>query len=172
MDLASKIREIQKSESENKIRMINEVFEGIELNDSEYASILQIVKKTICDNIGSNKSIVPIELPTDVDTSQAIWFVFKEFNLFIINGTSGTTYLSWNQKFMNDNILTSIVNRLHHSGHVGVLSEELKKIQSEFPQFEIQILLTSDKYKAYELALTAKKNVACVFEDAVYILYK
>jgi len=170
MDLASKIREIQNSNSQDKFRDLKDVFDEIISQFPNNTSLLQTVYKSVCDNINSAKTIVPIELPTVISSAQANKFTYKNLNIFIVDGNSGTTYLSWEQKFMEDNMIKSITDRIKESGASNFI-EEVKEIQQEFPYFEIQFLISLSKLKAYEIALHAQKNIAYII-DGIYILYK
>ena len=96
MNISAKIREIQLSESTQKIQDVKKLFNSIKhLNhDVQFFTFLQIVEQAVCDNINSIGNIVSIELPSSISLEQAQKHS-RSLNLGLIKGGSGTLYLSW-----------------------------------------------------------------------------
>ena len=166
MDLSQIIRDIQKSEFEDKTRKIQDLFEEIYLKFPEQRTLLQVVEKAICDNL--TDTVAKIDLPEDISAVEANKFTFKNLNLIIVAGHLGN-YLSWDPKFVEDYLIKSICDRLFESTSI---LQEVKEIQKEFPQMEIQLLLTANLCSALDISLKFKKDIACVEKDTVFILFK
>ena len=144
MDFAVKIREIQHSDSSDKLRDAKELFMFAEL-------FLQSAKKAVCDNIELVGNIVPIDMPTGKDFSQAQKFAHS-FNLGLVKGESGMVYLSWSTSIFDlesasnaeeNKFFNGIIKRLYDAGHQGVLAEEFKKLQSSYPQKDFKLVFGS-----------------------------
>ena len=166
LNLAQKIREIQLIQSDERIRMIDKLFQEIMLIYPENISLLQAVYKSVCDNI--NDTVAIIELPQGMTTIQANKAI-KDFGLLIIHGDLGN-YISWDKKFIEQNTIKSIQERLLESIQNGTLLEETKAIQVEYPEMKLQLLIAPGKYLAYEIALRAKRDI-CIVKDSVYVLF-
>lgn len=173
MDFSAKIREIQHSQSFDKIRDVKELFNNLYQFSSFF---LQAAQKAVCDNIESSANIVPIDLSgLDFDQAQQL---ANSLNFGLVQGGSGTTYLSWSKKLFSDkdekheddhDFFAKISERLHDSGRKGLLSEEFEILKKSYPERDFKLVFGTFS-QAQKNGIDLQKKAYCIFEDAIYLL--
>ena len=167
MNISNKIRKIQNSESQNKVREVQEIFGELISDCVEEITLLHIISKVVQDNINGVQNFDDFVLPKEVSYEKARAIGLK-YGIRITQGGSGTIYLSWSRT-LNEADAESICQTLYEAGHNGLLYEEFERLNSYFPEKHMELLFKSRK-EAERLGLLHGKYTYPVFEDAVYLL--
>lgn len=171
MDISAIIRKVQHSTDIDKVSVVTRVFDEMQNIYPSEAQILQIVEKTVCDNINGSANLVPFFL-NDADFEKTNKFL-AGLGLGLAQAGSGLFYLSWSKKLVEENqdFFKRIINELHDAGRQGFLYEVFEIFKLVYPEMEFQLHF-GDSIRATKNAVELKKNVYCIFDETIYLLAK
>lgn len=169
MNLSYKIRKIQNSESESKVRDVQSIFDNLISNCIKEICLLRTISKVVSSNVEGIQNFDDFALPKGISYEDA-QVIGARYGLKIIQGGSGTIYLSWSRS-LEESEEESLCKRLYEAGHNGIIDVEFNRLKNLFPEKKLELLFTSG-VNAERKAKMLEKRAYPIYEDTIYLLCK
>ena len=167
MSLSSDLRNIQNSESYNKVDHVHEIFGELISDCIDEIRVLQVISKIACKSIDGPQNFDELILPRGVSLEFGK-NIGRKYGINISEGGSGTIYISWNRS-LDEEEVEQLCNRLHEAGHKGLIYEEFDRLKALFPERKLELCFTTHQDAERKARLLDKKAYP-VFKGAIYLL--